>query len=370
MVPYPARRGPAFLVNSPGCAAEVLGRGEASYDDDRHPYRDLTACYTRPARLVLGIDRHRSSAALREEIGEDLHAAATTTAQRLVDRSAGEPVPVLDTLHELLLCCTARMLFGVDVTRFASTLVSSVRLLEECWANELVPDPLMQPLRRDYLHAVDARKQAIDGIARAAGIAAPRDVILRTLLNGYHATATALSWALWELARHPGLQEAVRAEVDAICRGDTSTAADIRRLRLTRRVVLETLRLHPPAWNIGRTASRDHELGGTCIPEGSHLSVSPYVMHRSDKLWPRPDEFLPERFAAGDARRMRCSFMPFGAGPHRCPAARHAIEQLQILLAVFVQNTRFEPADESIRPRGLIGLRPEPDVYLRIISRL
>lgn len=368
VVPYRSRRGPAFLVNSPGCAALVLGDRELAYDGDPHPYRDLTAYYTRQAMLVLGIGGHQSTGAVREEVGRDLCVAATATAEGLVDLSEGEPVPVLGTLHELLLRSTARMLFGVDVTPSARTFVSAIRLLEECWANELGPDPSMQPLHQEYVHAVDAQKETVDSIAHAAAIAAPRAVILRTLLNGYHATATALTWALWELARHPDVQEASRAEVDAVCRGHAPTPADTRRLHLTRRIVLETLRLHPPAWNIGRTASRTHNLGGTCIPEGSYLSVSPYVMHRSRALWPQPDAFLPGRFVAeAEPRRAPGSFLPFGAGPHRCPAARHAIEQLQMLLAVFVQLTRFEPADVPVRPRGLIGLRPEPDVYLRIV---
>ena len=145
------------------------------------------------------------------------------------------------------------------------------------------------------------------------------------------------------------------------------TAGDTALLDVTRRVALETLRLHPPAWNVGRRASRSNQLGGTCIPEGTYVSVSPYVMHRSEWLWPRADEFLPERFGAGmAARRRRCSYLPFGAGSQRCPAARHATDELVILLATFMQQARFEAADVPVRPRGLIGLRPDPDVYLRI----
>src|SRR5439155_1324171 len=83
-------------------------------------------------------------------------------------------------------------------TRFADTFVPAIRLLEECWAHEFAPDPSMQPLHHEYLQAVDAQNQAIDWISHAAAITAPRVVILRTLMNGYHATATALTWALWE----------------------------------------------------------------------------------------------------------------------------------------------------------------------------
>jgi cytochrome P450 len=369
VVAYPARGSTAFLVTDPRCAARVLGGGEPAYEADRHPYGDLTGSYTHHGMTVLGLSRRDSTAAVREDLAGDLSAAATATAERLVDRSGGRPVPVLDALHELLLCFTARLLFDVDVAGFAAPFVRAVRLLEECWANNVVPDPSMRPLHQDYVDALRAENETLDGIARSAGISAPRAVILRTLLNAYHGTATAMAWALWELARNPDVQEKVRREVGNVCPGRAPTAADTPSLQVTRLVVLESLRLHPPAWNIGRTAAQEHELGGTRIPAGSHLSVSPYVMHRSHGFWPAPDEFVPERFVAGAAtRRPRCTYLPFGAGLRRCPAARHAIEQLQILLAEFVRHARFQDAGMAVRPRGLIGLRPEPDVYLRIVG--
>ena len=337
------------------------------FDSDPHPYRALVGSFTPHAMLVLGIDGRQSNSALGADLGEDLAAAAAVTAEDLVARSCGGFVPVSGPLHGLLLRFTTRMLFGVDVAGMAGSFVSAMRLLEECWANEFAPDPSMQPLHADYLHAVETMNETVDHISRATGQPTSPAVLLRTLLNGYHGTATALTWALWELARRPDVQGEVRAEVDLVCRGLTPTAADTRRLHLTRRVVLETLRLHPPAWNIGRTASGNYELGGARIPEGSYVSVSPYVMHRAPALWPRPDEFLPDRFLARPAaRRLPCSFLPFGAGPRRCPAARYAIEHLQILLAVFVQLARLESADLPVRPRGLIGLRPDPDVFLRV----
>src|SRR4051794_2541106 len=63
VVPYAARGSTAFLVNDPGCAARVLGRGGPAYDADRHPYRDLTGSYTHRRMAVLGVTRRRPTAA-------------------------------------------------------------------------------------------------------------------------------------------------------------------------------------------------------------------------------------------------------------------------------------------------------------------
>ena len=370
VIAYQARQGPAFLVIDPAHAARVLLDDGSCYYDAPHPFRQLAGHLMPYGALVLGIEARGRHAEIRDQVGRALGSLAAAAAESLARDSGGEPVAVLGPLHALLLRFKTAVLFGVSMTDHADGFVAATRLLEECWASELVPDPSMQPLWQDYVRAVSVQNEFVDHIGSAAAIAAPRGVILRTLLNGYHATATALTWALWELGRHHGLQEAVRAEVDAVCGGRRPASSDTRRLHLTHRVVLETLRCHPPAWNIGRTAVRDHDLGGVRIPEGSHVSVSPYVMQRCPARWPRADEFDPGRFASGaGARRVRCGYLPFGAGPRRCPAARDAVEQLQILLAAVVQRSRLDAVDAPVRARGLIGLRPDPDVYLRVVRR-
>lgn len=370
VVSYPTRGGHAFLVNDPTCAASVLSRGADSYVAEPHPYRQLAGQLAPYGSSLLGLSREGSDADVGGEGRVVLASSAMSAVEAIAQASDGASTPVLGVLHELLLCFAVRMLFGVDVTSLAGSFVMATRRLEECWANELTPDPSIQPLHRDYLRAAGAQNEVIDVIKDEAEVSAPRGVVLRTLLNSYHATATALAWALWELGMNQDVQEALRAEADRHCAGGARSLADARRLPLARRVVLETLRLHPPAWNIGRIAAHDHELAGVRIPHGSHVSVSPYVMHRSQRLWSRPEEFAPKRFAPGTAaQRVRLSYLPFGAGPQRCPAARHAIEHLQILLAAFVHGSTFEADAVPVRPRGLIGLRPDPDVYLRIVSR-
>jgi cytochrome P450 len=83
----------------------------------------------------------------------------------------------------------------------------------------------------------------------------------------------------------------------------------------------ETLRLTPPTWLTARVTTREVELGGTTVPEGRVVFVSPLLLGRLDALVPgAPDSlphFDPDRWQ--DATRRPGAWLPFGAGPHACP---------------------------------------------------
>jgi cytochrome P450 len=96
-------------------------------------------------------------------------------------------------------------------------------------------------------------------------------------------------------------------------------------------VVLETLRLLPPAYMVGRCAAQRTSLGGHAIPAGTTVLVAPYIMHRDARFWDRPTEFVPERWLAADGEAGASgamtalsgmgpngAYMPFGAGPRNC----------------------------------------------------
>src|SRR2546428_1845050 len=78
------------------------------------------------------------------------------------------------------------------------------------------------------------------------------DQVATMILAGHETTATALFWSLYLLALDPETQDQLAAEV----RGLTANAApNIERLKFTRAVVDETMRLYPPAFLIARAAS-------------------------------------------------------------------------------------------------------------------
>lgn len=133
------------------------------------------------------------------------------------------------------------------------------------------------------------------------------------------------------------------------------------------RVVRESLRLYPPAWAMSRQCTKVTTLGNVRIAAGEFVTISPYVVHRDPSLWPEPNAFAPDRFL--DRSPMRYSYIPFGSGLRRCPAAKNVIPILMMMVRAFVAEYAFR-IDHFPRPCGLISLRPLPGVSLTIKRRV
>jgi len=185
------------------------------------------------------------------------------------------------------------------------------------------------------------------------------------LLAGHETTAMALSWTFYLLSLHPGARRTLEKELDAAApSGDGPD--DLHRLRYTRMVLDEALRLYPPAWVVTRSADGADELGGFSIPAGSRVLVSPYVTQHDPALWDDPEGFDPERFSpeAQDGRP-RYAYFPFGGGPHLCIGAGFAIMEATIVLATVARRLRLdlEPG-RPVAIEPLVTLRPKPGIWV------
>jgi cytochrome P450 len=102
-----------------------------------------------------------------------------------------------------------------------------------------------------------------------------RDEVITLFLAGHETTATALSWTLVLLARHPEVGERLWREVSQILGDRLPCAEDLPRLTYAEAVVKEALRLYPPAYVIGREALADCTLGGYTIPARATIFFRP-----------------------------------------------------------------------------------------------
>ena len=97
--------------------------------------------------------------------------------------------------------------------------------------------------------------------------------------------------------------------------------------------------------------------------------TSQWVVQRLPQLFPRPDDFLPERWLGAETKNLpRCAYFPFGAGPRVCIAQSFAMLETTLLLAAIAQRFRMEriPGIE-IRPCATMTLRPPRGV--RVVLR-
>jgi cytochrome P450 family 135 len=176
-----------------------------------------------------------------------------------------------------------------------------------------------------------------------------RDELLTLLVAGHETTATALSWAMERLSRHPEKLERLRAE--ALAGEDAYMTATIQ----------ETLRLRPVIVIVIRKLTEPVEIGGYELPAGARVTPSIHLVHRNPEVYPEPERFLPERFLENPPGTY--TWIPFGGGVRRCLGAAFAQFEMQVVLRELVKRHQVRPANpEPERPfRRAITETPRHD---------
>jgi len=224
-----------------------------------------------------------------------------------------------------------------------------------------------RPEPQDMLDAILAARDAETG--QPLPSAQVLSEVKTMFVAGFETSATALTWALYCLARHPAEAEAWRAELDTVLGGRDPVWDDVERLPCLGRIVQETLRLYPPVFAAVREALTHDEMGGYLLPRGTQCLISIYGIHRSPAYWTEPDRFRPARFAP-DATWEKDAFLPFLVGKHQCIGNHFAMLEITVALAMIGQRYRIEATDD--RPVGTspqITLAPDREILLRFSPR-
>src|SRR4051812_2593254 len=191
------------------------------------------------------------------------------------------------------------------------------------------------------------------------------DEVATMILAGHETTATALFWALYLLALDPATQEELAAEVRSV-----SGEPRMEQLKFTRAVVDETMRLYPPAFLIARAASGPDVIAGLPVRKNDIVLVSPWLLHRHEKLWRDPNAFIPARFMPPAPPPDRFAYMPFGVGARVCIGAHFALVEATLALARLIGAFRVELLDrEPVLPVGVVTTQPDRSPRFRIVPR-
>jgi cytochrome P450 family 135 len=153
-----------------------------------------------------------------------------------------------------------------------------------------------------------------------------RDEVMTLLVAGHETTATAVSWAMERLLRHP----------DTLAR---AASGDEEYLDA---VVKETLRLRPVLPIVARRLAEPMEIGGHALPAGVTVAPCIHLVHRRPDVYPDPRAFRPERFLEQPAGTY--TWIPFGGGVRRCLGAAFAIQEMKIVLRAILSRHRLRPA--------------------------
>lgn len=193
------------------------------------------------------------------------------------------------------------------------------------------------------------------------------DQVATMILAGHETTATALFWALYLLALDPVAQEQLAAEARQV---SAAGEADLERLKFTRAVVDETMRLYPPAFLIARAAAGSDMVAGIPIKKRDVLLIAPWLLHRHEKLWRDPSAFVPERFLSPAPPPDQFAYLPFGVGARVCIGAHFALVEATLVLARIIAAFRVTLLDKDpVMPVGVVTTQPDRSPMFQITPR-
>ncbi|MCS7044963.1 MAG: cytochrome P450 [Gemmataceae bacterium] len=198
-----------------------------------------------------------------------------------------------------------------------------------------------------------------------------RDEAMTLFLAGHETTALALAWTWYLLAQHPLIERRLVDEWHQVLGGRTPTFDDWPRLTYTEKVILESMRLYPPAYVVGREALTDCTIGGFHVPRKTTLLMSQWAVQRDPRFFPDPEAFRPERWTDEFQKTMpKFAYFPFGGGPRLCVGNWFAMLEMVLILATIGQRFRFcMPAGAQVTPHPTFTLRPKPGVPAVIVAR-
>ncbi|KAK3319206.1 cytochrome P450 [Apodospora peruviana] len=213
------------------------------------------------------------------------------------------------------------------------------------------------------------------------------------MLAGHDTTASTLAFAYMLLEQNPSCLAALRQEHDAVLGSDPSTAGTqisssphlLNALPYTLAVIKETLRLFPPVGSVRegqKGVFLTHPDTGARYPTEHFMMFSnTFWEHRSELLWKRPEEFVPERWLAKEGEELHVrkhAFRPFELGPRSCIGQELALLELKAILVITVREMEISLAYDEKAPvflgtkayqimdRGQVAGRPKGGMPFRV----
>ncbi len=197
------------------------------------------------------------------------------------------------------------------------------------------------------------------------------DQVAIFFLAGHETSASALGWALYLLALYPEWQDKIAAEATQAIDPEVPYFSAVSKLKSTRDVFREAMRLYPPVPMMVRENTCPVRFRDRDVPKGSQIVLSPWHLHRHERLWDNPDGFDPDRFKTQNGKDgLRDAYIPFSAGSRVCPGSGFAMIEGPLLLGMFVRAFKFEMVDgRAPVPVAHLTVRSKDGIWLKITPR-
>ena len=182
------------------------------------------------------------------------------------------------------------------------------------------------------------------------------------LFAGIDTLGQTLNYALFELHRHPATLAQVQAEVDLAFVNGIPNLATLKNMPFLNASIMETLRLHPSAFGMVRTAAKDFIFAEHQVKKGDDIVILTTAPHQMSEYFKDPETFDIYRFMAPrNEHKKRNVFAPFGRGPRTCLGAGMAESMMSLALASLLHHHEFDildknkPYKERVNPTPSLG---------------
>ncbi|MCP2297436.1 Cytochrome P450 [Nocardia amikacinitolerans] len=395
---------PAYVLTTPELIREV-GFGDAG-SFHREELRDAMHEVIRGAANVLSgtpheVRRRMIAPALRQRRLAEYTAVAADLANAWADAlPADRPLNLVDEAHRLVLDTISATLFTAD---FGADAKREVRA-NVPWLLGQVIQRAALPQAVQRLRVVANRRFAAKSAALRTQIAAVVaeyrradrdfhdvlsalvrhtdpdtgarlsdeeivDELILMLAAGVGSTASIMAWVWHETMRNRDIGDELRRELDDFVGAGPVRPDHLVALPYLRLVVLETLRFWGP-WVSTQTADGPVTLGGVTLPDGATVVYSPYLVHHTERYYPAPETFDPDRWFAGRVEEIdKKAILPFGVGARHCPGNNFAVMTITLATAALFARWRPEPdPGYRVRPTTL-DFVPSPSKLPVVLHR-
>lgn len=398
--------GPVFQVRALNQAFTIMAGHEANQFLHQHGEEYLSSTETMGGlnrefgmrvHVLTGSPHRRLRKTLGSAISRDLLAArwdafTDHTSNRIRAWRPGQDVRVVDQCQRLAADQLSSVLTGAATTSRFDQLRSAFELMLDVtvagkWPRTALKLPHYRRARAEILaFARDAlaeratqppsrRPDLLDHILAATdenGRPYPSDVRTGMALQGYFAgintVAYLYSFIVYALLRHPDVHRRVAEEVDIAFEADRLPFENLRKMTLTQRLVMETLRMYPPAPGSTRTVVKPFDFAGFRLAEGTRVLVATTVPHHLPAHFPDPHAFDLDRDFTDNRRKG--VYAPFSVGGHTCLGAG-ITELLGVATAAHLVrhvHLRLPTPEHRLRIRATPGPNPGKRFRVTVLS--
>ena len=311
--------------------------------------------------------------------------------------SAGDVLPAVATFRELTNAQFSQLSVGLDTQDCIGGLLqykqrSIMTHIQRALPKFMLKTPGMKRRKKEMAALVERIHNAHTPAQRAG---CPRDIVDDLL--SVHASdpqflpetdlpfslvsplivslylGNALSFAVYNMLRHPSLYERVRAEADRVFAEGYPEAADLKKsaIDVSDRFLLESQRLFPIIPMQIRTAMNACVVEGYELPVGAKVYIVQSAAHYMDDIFPDPFSFDIDRYLPSRRENKGPEYAPFGLGTHMCLGYRWVELQLAVDLLMLTHCFRFElvPTNYELRINPFPTMAPSKKMKILVAKR-